>query len=548
MSLGRLLRTVRYLKPVQIYGRAIRRLPEPAPPMVGSLALAQATWPQWAAPAMRLPTLRDDGTFEVLGEAHDLDAVGWDDPEIAKLWRYNLHYFDDLVSYGWRDRTALHARLILRWIAENPPASGTAWEPYPLSRRIVNWIKWLCAGNAPVPGMVESLAKQTQWLTRRLEYHLLGNHLFANAKALVFAGVFFTGETASKWFATGDAILKRELGEQMLPDGAHFELSTMYHSLAVEDLLDLINILVASDDRDAPPRKALAERCRTHAASALGWMLGMRHPDGEIAFFNDAAIGIAPAPDELADYGAALEIRPRRFGKVSHFAHSGYIHAERGQATLLADVARIGPDYLPGHAHADTLSFELSLGLERFLVNGGTSLYGTSPERNRQRGTAAHNTVIVDGENSSEVWAGFRVGRRAYPFDVTVRENDEAIFLAGAHDGYRWLAGKPLHRRSWTLDSVSLTVTDHITAPAGHTARAVFRFHPALLISIEEGAMSGVARASTGRTLRWTVIAGNAAVETDTWHPHFGVTQPTARLIVALEHGASEVRFDWASA
>ena len=79
----------------------------------------------------------------------------------------------------------------------------------------------------------------------------------------------------------------------------------------------------------------------------------------------------------------------------------------------LLDVAPVGPDYLPGHAHADTLSFELSLFGQRVLVNSGTSQYEAGPERSRQRGTAAHNTVIVDGHDSSEVWAGFRVARRA---------------------------------------------------------------------------------------------------------------------------------------
>ena len=80
---------------------------------------------------------------------------------------------------------------------------------------------------------------------------------------------------------------------------------------------------------------------------------------------------------------------------------------------LVCDVAPIGPDHLPAHAHADTLSFELSFKGRRVFVNSGTSEYGLSAERQRQRGTAAHNTLVLDEENSSEVWAGFRVARRA---------------------------------------------------------------------------------------------------------------------------------------
>ena len=63
--------------------------------------------------------------------------------------------------------------------------------------------------------------------------------------------------------------------------------------------------------------------------------------------------------------------------------------------------------------HADNLSFEWSLGEQRVLVNSGTSLYGVSSERHRQRKTKSHNTVEIDGFDSSEIWSGFRVARRA---------------------------------------------------------------------------------------------------------------------------------------
>src|SRR5690606_31907456 len=108
------------------------------------------------------------------------------------------------------------------------------WEPYPLSLRIVNWIKWAMSGSTLSPTMEQSLAIQVRWLTGRLEYHLLGNHLFANAKALVMAGLFFKGPEADAWLAKGLSILEREVPQQLLPDGGHFERSTMYHALALE--------------------------------------------------------------------------------------------------------------------------------------------------------------------------------------------------------------------------------------------------------------------------------------------------------------------------
>src|SRR5207245_9148285 len=95
------------------------------------------------------------------------------------------------------------ARWITRWITEYPAPHGNGWEPYPLSLRIVNWIKWLVRQPAIDPvaatAIVRSLELQSHVLSQRLETDLLGNHLFANGKALIFAGSFFEGVQAGTW-------------------------------------------------------------------------------------------------------------------------------------------------------------------------------------------------------------------------------------------------------------------------------------------------------------------------------------------------------------
>jgi hypothetical protein len=236
----RLWNTVRWLKPVQVYGRARFRLSKPKPDLRPAPRLRVATGP-WAMPARRAQSLVTPTQMRFLNEERDLDAHGWDSKDLAKLWRYNQHYFDDLCAFGAAERTEWHRELIARWMRECPPGQGTAWEPYPSSLRIVNWIKWLRAGNEPVPGMLDSLAAQVRFLTKRLEWHLLGNHLFVNAKALMIAGLFFDGDEAEEWFEMGEGILRTEIPEQILADGGQFERSPMYHALALEDMLDILN-------------------------------------------------------------------------------------------------------------------------------------------------------------------------------------------------------------------------------------------------------------------------------------------------------------------
>ena len=329
-----------------------------------------------------------------LGVAADfVGAKAWNDPAHERLWLYNLHHFDDLTAGGGAEALALRRAMVARWIAENPPGSGTGWEPYPTALRIVNWIKWALGGQAMQPEWLHSLAIQTRWLADRLEWRLLGNHLMADIKALIFAGLYFDGPEAAAWLARGLELHRAQLAEQVLEDGGHFERSPMYHAIMLEDLLDLINLGAASGAVDA-------ERLRAWGAVAerMGnWLLAMTHPDKAISFFNDAAFGIAATPEALGAYAARLG--EMNFGAPLRvwLNDSGYVRLALGDALALIDIAPIGPDYLPGHAHADTLSFELSLGPERLVVNGGTSTYAEGAQRTLERATASHSTVEVDG-------------------------------------------------------------------------------------------------------------------------------------------------------
>jgi len=538
-------RTVRHLKLGQITGRIAFRLHRPRADVRPPPPRADVSG-RWVAPAQRGQSLHAPATFDLLGERHALDEVGWNGAGVARLWRYHQHYFDDLGALGAEERTALHAALIERWIAENPPGRGAGWEPYPLSLRVVRWIQWLIAGHAAPPAMVESLAVQARWLARRLETHLLGNHLFANAKALVFAGLFFAGNEAVGWRRIGQEILLRQLPEQILADGGQFERSPMYHALALEDVLDLIDAIDAFATGDAevePLRDALADR----VPAMLRWLGAMTHPDGTLGRFNDCADGIAPGNAELfrfaGELGFASAADNGERGVVA-LAESGYVRVERDGATALLDVAPIGPDYLPGHAHADTLSFELSLGGRKVVVNGGTSRYGEGAERQHERATAAHSTVEVEGRSSSEVWAGFRVGRRARTETPHIAHGAAgAVSVSCAHDGYAHLAGHPIHRRRWSFDDATLTVDDTVSNPASY---ALARFHLAPGLTLQaSGPRRWLVEEGDATLAVVDVVAGDAHVEPSGHAPRFGVVEPTVCLAVALADGRALTRWTW---
>jgi uncharacterized heparinase superfamily protein len=530
--------TIRHLRLVQIAGRLYNRVHRPRPRLRPTPLRRQFTGP-FAQPVAPLPSMLGPEDFRFLNaEGKCVGADGWQAAAVPKLWLYNLHYFDDLNSKGAATRSAWHEALLRRWIAENPPGEGVGWESYPLSRRLVNWVKWAAAGHSLPPESEASLAVQARWLMGSLEYHLLGNHLLANAKALVFAGLYFQGTEAEGWFRKGCRIMQREMREQVLEDGGHFELSPMYHATVLEDLLDVANLCAAHGmDVSISLLDAIARMRR--------WLQVMQHPDGRISFFNDAAFSIAPLPADLEAYAERLGLPglQAESGPLVTLRNSGYVRAEAGPACLICDCAPIGPDYLPGHAHADTLSFEMSLYGQRVFVNSGTSRYGIDAERQRQRGTAAHNAVTIDGQDSSEVWAGFRVARRARAA-LELATAGESIVIQARHDGYRRLPGRNVHRRRWVLEQGSLRIEDSIRGPFTD-ATAYFHLHPEIRITeLEDSAATLSLPAGQSMRLSFESVAElQAAV--GTWHPEFGLSIPNLVLRARFQGPVLVTRAHW---
>jgi uncharacterized heparinase superfamily protein len=465
--------TVRHLRPVQIryqiWYRLRNRVRSSGVDLRRDTPALRERAGAWVQPLVKTTSWLGAGTFRFLNETRN-NATVWEAPTDDRLWAYNLHYFDYLGQ-----ATPPGSGVLDGWIARHPPGIVPAWEPYPLSLRVVNWIKRHLAGAPLDDRQRTSLAQQVDWLTHNLEYHLLGNHLWANAKALVFGGLFFSETRARSWHERGLSLLRSQLREQILADGGHFERCPMYHAIALEDVLDLINILrLYGED------PALESDLQATAARMLNWLRAMSHPDGQIPFFNDSALGIAAAPIELADYARRLGLSPSppfspsSVGPSAVLRDSGYARLRSAPWLVLADVGSIGPAYQPGHAHAEALSFEISTFGTRCLINSGISTYHCGRDRTYQRSSAAHNCLLVDGRDSSEVWASHRVGRRAR---VRIVEAS-ARRLVGVHDGYSRLRGVGEHRRTWLVQGTGLTVSDRLAGTGQRDLLLLFHVHP----------------------------------------------------------------------
>ncbi len=524
---------------MQIYGRVWFRLFVPNPDLAIHPELRLVT-DKWSASIPKPNCLLQPWRFRFLNEEHQCRfPEDWNNSTREKLWLYNLHYFDELQNTGAEPRLEWHILLIEKWVRDNAPGQGNGWEPYPLSLRIVNWIKWVLNGNQLSPEALQSLAVQVRYLFKRIEYHFLGNHLFTNAKALLFAGLFFQGSEAEKWLERSFNIFAQELPEQVLKDGGHFERSPMYHAIILEDLLDIVNIMRTY-------QFSVPGMWEEKVANMLYWLSTMCHPDGEIALFNDAAFSIASSPNAIYEYahrlGFSKEVRD--IPGVTCLDPSGYIRCRQKNMLALLDVGAIGPDYLTAHSHADTLSFELSLYGQRVIVDTGTSCYGSSEERVRQRSTSAHNTITIDDLNSSEVWGGFRVARRAKPGNLEVVETEGEVVVSCTQDGYQRLPGKVIHKRVWIFEEGRATIKDTLSGKF-NKALSRFHFHPDVHVTQPSSDTGGEAVLSGGEKVKWMVKGGIAQVVKTTYHPEFGVILENWCLEITLVEQKCEVLFVW---
>lgn len=422
------LHALRASRPRQLRARALR-------------PLARRRFPAGAPPREAVPV----PAVEALWRSAAFEPTPVPDAA-TRLGRFRVHYGEDVLSAARAGDLAAARALVDAWIDANPPRPGDAWHPYPLSTRIGSWIAALTLlPELGSPRLSESLRRQLLHLERNVEDDILGNHVLRNAKALVLGGASFGDETATR---RGLELLRRELPEQMLADGGHYERSPVYHLVVLRDLLEA---------QAAAPQPWLAEtieRMRSFAAA-------LQRPDGEPALFNDGWLDLAPRL-ELPEPPRGLTV----------LRESGFAVVRDGPLWLAFRCGPPAPGFLPAHAHADALSIQLWWHGAPAIVDAGTGTYEPGPERDRFRGTAAHSTIRVDGRDQFRLWGAFRSGPLPR---VELHEARDGLLEASVR-----LPGGLRHVRRvvWTRSAVE--VADRVEGRGRHRVESRILRAPAL--------------------------------------------------------------------
>jgi uncharacterized heparinase superfamily protein len=540
-GLKRVLWTVRYLTIAQIRHRAVRRLklkwwwltgavpatpamvPETRPLFLfqglSDLPRCSCNWASEIAQAEMAAQQLERFTFEFLGKGHTFSrGINWNDPQLSHLWRYHLHYFNYLLPLctlrplaSGSAPYAVFKRLVSSWMDSNTRLQGDGWHPYTLSLRIVNWIH---AAEAFKQDLTEdpsfkskylsSLYYQIRNLFENLEFDVRGNHLLENLRALIWGGCYFEGAEADRWYRSGLHWLEIEVAEQVLPDGGHFERTPGYHLVILKDLIEIALCLRMA--------KGLVPDWLTNAISRMLSFIDITFgPSFDIPLLKDTALDPAPSVADVSSAGALLLNNENfKFSKsITFYAFllfgekgakqlnewkesirtpknafcrdSGYmtIASEEHNDCLLLDVGQPCPDYLPAHAHADMLNFELWMGGSKWITDSGVYEYTAGGWRDYFRSTRAHNTVEVDLTNQSDVYGSFRVGRRARPFGRELTCLPGGMVAAqAAHDGY-FSRGRTVHQRVvLSVPDAYWVICDLIKGESRREVRSFLHLHP----------------------------------------------------------------------
>jgi uncharacterized heparinase superfamily protein len=453
-------------------------------------------WPGDPARGARL--LR--GELTLSGAMRVLKPGSWADTTGHKVMRAHAHGFTwlrDLRVIG-TDAARMRARaLVGDWI-NGGGADALAQRPDVAGSRIAAWLAHYdffaaSADDEFRQRMMWRLVADARLLSAALPAEEQDGRALTALRGLIAASIALPEH--APYLSRAMRFLPQEIGRQILPDGGHIERSPAAHLVALKDLIE-IRALLHLGGTDVPASLVAAIDRLSLALRTL------RHGDGGLALFNGTR-------DEPATLIELVLSQAGRAGRApAALPDTGFHRLQAGRTVLIVDA---GAPPAPGQdrmAHAGTLSFELSLGRERLIVNCGAAPIGAAAWTDAARATAAHSTLVIADTSSSELKSG-GLGRRP-EVSVERQEANGAHWLEASHDGWKKPFGAIHRRRLYLAESgEDIRGEDVIEAVMPQPYVIRFHLHPAVIASLQQDGEAVLLRLPSGG---WRLRAEGAKV------------------------------------
>ena len=442
------------------------------------------------------------GEIELAGELVRDPSPRWFPGEAREEWLVCWHGFgwiSDLVAGGAAARDTAR-ELVQSWLTQEIAYHSVAWRSDVLATRVFAWISHFdeIVGGGQHPAlkrtMLESLAAQNRHLARTAAWQLEGAARLRALKGLI-AGTIALGGSGAR-LAKALTGLEREMAVQILPDGGHRSRSPSVQLKVLLDLVDIRTVLRAAKIEVPGALQDAIDR----AAPLLRLF---RHGDRRLALFNDS----------LEEDGVLLDLvltRSETKGRgIAHAADTGFERLQADKTLVVVDTGKRPPPGFDSHAHAGALSFEMSHGRERVIVNCG-AYRGPKPSWSRvARASAAHSVLVVADTNSTEIRDDGAVNRAPTSVSCERAEHEGQQWISATHDGYRERFGLIYTRELFlAADGEDLRGEERLSGRPGANFAVRFHLHPSIQASLVDDEAAALLRLPSG--VRWRLRAAGA--------------------------------------
>ncbi len=478
------------------------------------------------------------------------------------VWEPNRHHHLVVLARAYRATgEEKYAEAVVSqlesWWEQNPFGYGMNWRsPLELGVRLINWVWALdlirdakCVDQAFYERIRESAFLHCWETARKFSKGSSANNHLVGEVAGVYVGAsyFRQFDEAEAWRSESKEILCREIMAQTYSDGCNREHGLGYQFFVLQ--FYIISGLVGRWTGDDFPQAYWdrIERMIDYVAALFeggedlpmfgdrddGYVLdlGNRPEDidalmslsallfdradlkaragnlSETAYWLVGTHSIQKYEELLVKHEAPSDLVSRSFPESGyHLLQSGKLGD--GAISLFFDCAELGYGSIAAHGHADALSLALRVDRRDVLVDPGTYDYFTYPEwRQYFRKTCSHNTVMIDGQDQSELQGAFLWGKRANAYLEAWQDSDGGTQVTGSHDGYRRLSDPVLHRRSVSLDGNEgmIEVVDEIQCEASHDICIGFQFSEHCTLTKRDGNVYQVDVSGIDSSLTFTV-------------------------------------------
>ena len=395
-------------------------------------------------------------------------------------------------------------RHISAWIDLYSRWHDAAWRPDLLGARLTAWLThfgFYAGGDDPefTQKVLTAIARQSRHLSRTgLKKLTDAKHLSA-IQGLIHAGICLPDSDG--YLGAGLEYLENELNRQILPDGGHLSRNPSQQFRVMWDLVTIRETLRAAHI-DAPGW--LDDKIAVMAPM----LRALRHNDGGLALFNGGDGG------ESEDIDALLSLAGVRGKALSAAPHSGFHRVAAGRTTVLMDAGAPPPAGSNSFGHAGALSFEMSCGKERLIVNCGSGEKLNDDWRTALRGTSAHSTLAVDDLNSAEINPAGGYFQVPGPVSSSRREHEGRKIIEGMVEvATKSLAMK--HRRILTIeeDGTRIAGEDRVSVASGRTFACRFHLHPNVQATLIQKGTAVLLKPRRGPGWKFSTVAAELKLE-----------------------------------